>query len=185
MTLNSTQPMTADTFAAFLKQRADGHQLWELVQGQPVRRSNTREQGMIVSLIIYLLYNHTHKRHQVGTSIWHHQAGDLYNVRMPNIAYYASNARPPVKEGFAPVYPDLAIDVKAVDEDETTVTDRGLFYLTRGTKMVWLVYPDQKIIDVMTHNDVQTLMRTDILTGGDVLPRFSLPVAEVFPTRSF
>ena len=113
-------------------------------------------------------------------SIWHHQAGDLYNVRMPNIAYYAAATRPVVKEVFASIYPDLVVEVKALDEDETAITGRGLFYLTRGTKIVWLVYPDQRLIDVMTNNSIKTLASGNVLTGGDILPKFSVPVADIF-----
>ena len=182
MSVNSQSPMTVEAFEAFLKRRANGHQLWELIDGQPIERGNTREQGMIVSRLIYLLYNQTHKHGQgrVGTSIRHHQPDDPYNVRMPNIAYYADGRRPIAQDGFAPVYPDLAIEVKAQNEDDKAITDRGMFYLTRGTKLVWLVYPDQKLIDVMANNSIKTLTSGNALTGGDVLPRFSVPVAEIF-----
>jgi Uma2 family endonuclease len=182
MSVNSHSPMTVEAFEAFLERRANGHQLWELIDGKPVERGTTREQGMIVSRLIYLLYNHTHKYGQgrVGTSIRHHQAGDAHNVRMPNVAYYADGRRPIAKEGFAPVYPDLAIEVKALNEDDKAMTDRGMFYLSRGAKLVWLVYPDQKLIDVMAGSSIKTLTSGNVLTGGDVLPKFSVPVAEIF-----
>jgi Uma2 family endonuclease len=182
MDINPHPPMTVEVFEAFLKTSSNGHQFWELVDGQPVERGNTLEQGLIVSNMIYLLYGYSREQNQgrVGSSIWHHNPSDFYDVRMPKIAYYADDTRPIVTEGFTPVYPDLAVEVKAPHEDDKVIVDRGVFYLSRGTKLVWLVYPATGIIDVMTSSEVQTLRRTDILTGGNVLPNFSVSVAEIF-----
>src|ERR1700753_3770686 len=104
MTLKPNPPITVESFEAFLKRPDYRNGPWELVEGQPVQRANTREQGMIVSRMVYLLYGHAQKRGQLGTSIRHYQDGDVYNVRMPDIAYYASGSRPVGKEGFAPLY---------------------------------------------------------------------------------
>jgi len=52
--------------------------------------------------------------------------------------------------------------------------------------MVWVVYPDEKVIDVWTPaGDDNMLVRTlginDTLDGGAPLPGFTLPVKNVFP----
>lgn len=182
MNVNPHLPMTVQAFEAFLKTSANGHQFWELVDGQPVERGNTFEQGLLVSNMIYLLHGYTreHNQGRVGTSIWHHKAGDRYDVRMPKLAYYADDTRPVVTEGFVPLYPDLAVEVKAPHEDNSAIVDRAMFYLSRGTKLVWLVYPDQRLVDVMMGSSSKTLRNTDSLLGDDVLPGFSVPVTEIF-----
>ena len=47
--------------------------------------------------------------------------------------------------------------------------------------MVWVVYPDDREVDVHTAASSITLFEGDTLTGGDVLPGFELPVADIFP----
>lgn len=55
------------------------------------------------------------------------------------------------------------------------------YYLWHGTRMVWLVYPEKRIVEVYQPNaDVQILLETDELTGGDVLPGFMLAVSVIF-----
>jgi Uma2 family endonuclease len=46
--------------------------------------------------------------------------------------------------------------------------------------MVWLIYPDKRLIEVLTVDDFQFLYDNDILTGGAVLPEFSVAVADIF-----
>lgn len=182
MSINPNPPITIEAFEAFLKKRVNGHEFWELIDGELVERGNTFEQGLIVGNLIYLLhaYSRKHNQGRVGTSIWHHKLSDLYDVRMPKIAFYMDDERPVVTTGFVPVYPDLAVEVDSSYENSTDIAQRSRFYLSRGTKTVWLVYPDQKIIDVITSHNTQTLRQADVLTGGDVLPGFSVPVAEIF-----
>jgi len=47
--------------------------------------------------------------------------------------------------------------------------------------IVWVVYPQtQKIVVYRPSADVQMLSVSDTLKGGDVVPGFACPVAEVF-----
>jgi Uma2 family endonuclease len=54
------------------------------------------------------------------------------------------------------------------------------FYLRNGGRMVWLIYPEQRIVEVLTQQDRQLLTENSTLTGGDVLPEFSIPVSRIF-----
>lgn len=47
--------------------------------------------------------------------------------------------------------------------------------------MVWLIYPEKRIIEVQTPDMVELLTGGDTLNGGEVLPGFSLPLAEISP----
>ena len=47
--------------------------------------------------------------------------------------------------------------------------------------MVWLIYPEQRMVEVYTPDgDVEILFEGDMIDGGEVLPGFSMPVTEVF-----
>ena len=54
-------------------------------------------------------------------------------------------------------------------------------YFAAGTRLVWEVNPRRRTVTVYTGPRTSTrLTETDTLTGGDVLPGFSLPLAELF-----
>jgi hypothetical protein len=61
--------------------------------------------------------------------------------------------------------------------------DKAQLYLANGTRMVWIIYSTRQIIEVLTPTDRQLLTINDVLEGGDVLPGFSVPVRELFPSR--
>jgi hypothetical protein len=47
--------------------------------------------------------------------------------------------------------------------------------------LFWIVYPQRQEIEVSTAPDVhRTLGRDDVLDGGNVLPGFSVKVADIF-----
>ena len=54
-------------------------------------------------------------------------------------------------------------------------------YLKYGSKAVWVVYPDERLIEVHWAIDqVKILGQDQILEGHDALPGFSTPVSAIF-----
>ena len=50
-----------------------------------------------------------------------------------------------------------------------------------GVPLIWLVDPEQTTITVITSGkSTRVLQSNDTLDGGDVLPGFTVPVAEIF-----
>jgi Uma2 family endonuclease len=50
-----------------------------------------------------------------------------------------------------------------------------------GVDLVWFIDPDERKVRVFTSPDDATpLTAKDTLVGGDVLPGFAVPVAELF-----
>jgi hypothetical protein len=53
---------------------------------------------------------------------------------------------------------------------------------------MWVVYPDKKVVQVYTPGSepdkphIDTFLVEDTITGGDVLPGFSIKVEKLFPT---
>jgi Uma2 family endonuclease len=77
--------------------------------------------------------------------------------------------------------PDLAVEIKSPDDTVKELREKAAYYLANGARLVWLIYPAKHMVEVYTPDgDVEILVEGDLLTGGDVLPGFSLPVAEVF-----
>jgi Uma2 family endonuclease len=54
-------------------------------------------------------------------------------------------------------------------------------YINYGTRMVWLVFPDEQEVEVyLPGEDVKTVKLDGVLDGGAVLPGFALAVRNIF-----
>ena len=62
-------------------------------------------------------------------------------------------------------------------EIRTKLTD----YLNAGTKLMWVVYPELRTVDVYKPDHTAiSLKGDDVLEGGNVLLGFQLPVKDIF-----
>jgi len=53
--------------------------------------------------------------------------------------------------------------------------------MENGTRLLWLIYPDNRLIDVYRPGQpTVTLKAGDTLDGGDVLPGFTASLAAIF-----
>jgi Uma2 family endonuclease len=103
-------------------------------------------------------------------------------ARQPDVAFISKERLPKLPKKFD-IAPDLAVEVASPDED---VFKKAKEYIRSGTRIVWVVYADEKVVDVFTPSQegefrVQEFTVNDTLDGGDVLPGFTLPVRDIFP----
>ena len=108
---------------------------------------------------------------------------DPDTVRGPDVSFIAKerlvDGRPPV--GFFQGAPDLAVEVISPSDTATSIEAKVNEYLANGTRRVWVIYPDTRTVVVHAPNNVSTRYdEGDILTDGELLPGFSLPVSVVF-----
>jgi Uma2 family endonuclease len=106
------------------------------------------------------------------------------SVRAPDVGFVRADRAPP-----GPVFaffegpPDLAVEVLSPGDRAGEVLAKVQDWLQAGCRVVWVVDPSRKTVAV--HDDRRqavTLHESDTLTGGDVVPGFSVPVAEIFAT---
>ena len=77
--------------------------------------------------------------------------------------------------------PDLAVEVLSPDQHRSQLLDKIRFYLLHGVRPVWVLDPDTSTITVQTAGeDARVLGTGHILDGGEVLPGFSVAVADIF-----
>ncbi len=111
---------------------------------------------------------------------------DPDRVRKPDVAVVLK-ARLPANEleaGFLPLAPDLAVEVISPNELAEDVERKIVEYLTAGVRLVWVLYPSTRSVHVFRADGSTTALReSDSLDGGEVLPGFSVPVADLFPAR--
>lgn len=86
-----------------------------------------------------------------------------------------------ISEKFFSVATDLAIEVISPENTFDEIQDKIEAYLSAGTKLVWIVYPKKKMVQVYRNNNVVNILReTDELSGEDVLPNFKVKLSEIF-----
>ena len=104
-------------------------------------------------------------------------------VRGPDLAFISKSKAPaPLPSSLLEYAPDLAVEVISPSNKAADTHRKIRQLLAAGTALVWIVYPDSRIVDVHTRNGASTLEADDMLSGGDVLPGFEVPVREIFPS---
>lgn len=98
---------------------------------------------------------------------------------VPDLVFIARDRLPEGKYLYAA--PDLAVEVLSPDQPQAEFAAKLDFYRRHGVRLVWVIDPIRSTIAVLT-SDADALLLTidDTLDGGDVLPGFSVPVAEIF-----
>jgi Uma2 family endonuclease len=176
----ATRRVTIDEFA---EMPLEG--IWELVDGEPVELSPAAgRSGWISANLVALLANHVRS----GRLGWAFSAetgfvlfSDRQTVRSPDAAVVLSNRLAELPDSFVPMAPDLAVEVLSPSDRMADALAKVAMYLQAGTSLVWLVNPTtRKVMVFRSEMDLVTLGESDTLDGGDVLPDFTVPVAELF-----
>lgn len=104
-------------------------------------------------------------------------------VRAPDIAFICKDRVDAVgdTEGYWLGAPDLAVEVISPSDTVGEVEKKVGEWLKFGTRLVWTVSPRLNTVTVYRSlMDIETLTEKDVLDGGDVVPGFKFPVAELF-----
>ncbi len=103
-------------------------------------------------------------------------------LRAPDVAFVSQEKLAEVDLGeWLPFPPDLAVEVISEFDRAQDIRQKASSYMAHGTRLLWIVYPDQRIIDVYQPGQpALTVGEKDRLDGADVLPDFSVAVSEIF-----
>lgn len=83
--------------------------------------------------------------------------------------------------GYVRLIPDLAVEVVSPSDYPRLIQLKIDKYLGAGIPLLVMVYPDRRMIRVYRRgSEPEDLGIGEILDGGDVLPGFQLPVADIF-----
>jgi Uma2 family endonuclease len=83
-------------------------------------------------------------------------------------------------DGHIDVAPDIAVEVLSPGNSAEDMQEKIFELLNIGVAQVWIVSIRTQTILVYTQNDVTLLRSGDVLTGGDILPEFKLPLDDLF-----
>ena len=104
-------------------------------------------------------------------------------IHIPDLAFVRADRLPPEheREGIMPLAPDLAVEVVSPNDRYVEVIEKVERYHRAGVPLVWLVQPRRRAVEVHPLGQEPRLLREgDTLDGGDVVPGFRLPIADVF-----
>ena len=182
--VTTTKPklMTAEELLAMPD---DGYR-YELVKGELVKMSPAA---------------HTHCRQasridrRLGTYAEDNNLGECYvaepgfilsrdpdHVLVPDVGYVRRERVDIVGEspGYFPGPPDIAVEVISANDRLTEVAAKTADWLEHGTRMVVVVNPRNRTVQVHTADGVVELTESDTLDCGDVVPGWSMPVSAIF-----
>jgi Uma2 family endonuclease len=159
--------------------------LYELVDGVLVEKPMEVRESCVAAVIIRML----------GTFVEERDLGFVTApdgtlrlapklVRIPDVAFI-SWSRLPLRE-YPPepipdLAPDLAVEVLSEGNTQEEMERKLKDYFFAGTRLVWLVDPEKRVVDVYTAPDQSVRRREEqSLDGGDVLPGFTLPLKQLF-----
>ncbi len=187
MVLPQTQTYTLAEFEAFIRRPENGDRYFELINGAIVEKAlPTDEHAFIVGLLIVALGNYAlaHNLGLPGPERRFVFPDDTQNSRQPDVSQILDADVPLVIQGPTRIVPDVIAEVMSPDDSIDDLRDKAKFYISSGVQLVWLVFPRQKIVEVYRPaQHTEMLTAADTLDGYDVLPGFSLPIADLFVTK--
>jgi Uma2 family endonuclease len=88
----------------------------------------------------------------------------------------------PRAKGYFEIAPELVVEVLSPDDRMSRVRDKLRDYFSAGVQVVWVVDPAlRRVLVHRSPTDVTILDEGQILSDEELLPGFSVPVAELFP----
>jgi Uma2 family endonuclease len=160
---------------------------FELVDGRPVEKKMGAKSDEIAGHLFAALYQFVRSNrlgHMFGAQTGYRCFPNRPRlVRKPDVSFVTrgrlSNEAAP--EGDIPLSPDLAVESVSPNDTYEEVEVKVNEYLGAGVRLVWVISPTTKTILVRRPNKTCAVLDiNDTLTGEDVLPGFTCPVAELF-----
>jgi Uma2 family endonuclease len=172
----------ADVLAAEAEPRK---RLCELIDGVLVEKAMGARESLLGSLLAHFLWGFIEKR-ELGIVLGADGMLRLFpgRVRIPDVSFIAKDR---LREGvikdnaIAPLSPNLAVEILSPSNTKREMELKLRDYFQSGTELVWLIQPKTQTAEVYTAPDEKRrVAKNQTLDGGNVLPGFRLPLAELF-----
>jgi len=164
--------------------KAEG-KMCELVDGTLVEKPMAFAESNIATLLAFALQAFI-EDHDLGLIVGEQGLMKIVPglVRAPDVSFVSWDQIPERQipdEPVPSVFPDLAVEVLSKGNTRREMARKRREYFRAGTRIVWMVNPATRTVDVYTQVDeFTTLSEQGTLDGGDVLPGFKLPVRKLF-----
>ncbi|MBE9040146.1 Uma2 family endonuclease [Oscillatoriales cyanobacterium LEGE 11467] len=175
----------------FMALSRDGNR-YELVNGELIEMGNSGAKHGYVAIILSAALFNCVSTQKLGVLMDSSTAFKMKNGnrRAPDISFVSKERLQGLEDlpdGFLDGAPDLAIEILSPGNTVEEMHAKLVEYFENGARLAWIVHPKEHYILVYrcaTEPD-RLLKSIDSLDGEDVVPGFSLPVADLFEKLSF
>jgi Uma2 family endonuclease len=175
---------TVDEYEALIALPENAGRLFELIDGEMVEKVPTELHSIISGNFYSSLREHVKPRNlgRVVFEVRFRVRDDERNTRVPDVSFTrAERLLPVVEQGAVPQIPDLCVEVQSPDDTPKMMRDKAAYYLANGARLVWLAYTRRRSVEALYPNgEFDLFSENDTLTGGDVVPGFSILVKRLF-----
>jgi Uma2 family endonuclease len=162
----------------------EGDRLCELIDGTLVEKPVGWDEAIIAANLILELGTFVRSR---GLGVVSGPDSTLRmastgGVRLPDVAFVAAERLPKTRTPIPTLAPDLAVEVLSKSNTRAEMAQKLREYFGSGTRVVWFIDPTSRTVSVYNApgDPTRVLTESDALDGEQVVPGFSMPVAELF-----
>jgi Uma2 family endonuclease len=103
-------------------------------------------------------------------------------IRGMDVAFRSHERMAQVKsKSYLDVAPELVVEIMSPSDRWSETNDKLAEYFAIGVKLVWIVNPSRKEVHIYRAlTEIEIPKAGETLTGGQVLPGLSIPVADLF-----
>ncbi len=159
----------------------------ELVAGRVVRMTPTNPTHGRIEVNVAAALRHFVRTQNLGVVM----AGEVgvFTARNPDTVRAADvlflsherDARRVRRQGFLDVAPELTVEILSPTDRPDQVRRKLDEYFAAGVLQVWVIDPASSTVRIdHGSGEPQSLAPGAVLTGGDLLPGFELPVDDIF-----
>jgi len=178
----ATRPITIQEFEV---RSLEGR--WELIDGEPVEMTPSADESSSVGATIIVLLGSFIRPRGLGR-LYSSDGGfvlfpDRQTIRVPDAAFVCAERAPrgKARKSFPRLAPDLVVEVLSPSDRASEVVAKLEMYQEAGVPLIWLVDPDKETVTIIAAGQpTRVVKQGDTLDGGEVLPGFTVPVAEIF-----
>ncbi|MDZ4768536.1 MAG: Uma2 family endonuclease [Chloroflexota bacterium] len=185
MTIAGAIRTTIGEFERLIESPAAERRL-ELIDGELIEKPMpTQEYTWIADNLSMAIspYLRQTKSGRGGPEIRFHKPEDHQNNLLADWSFtlFKDSAALPVTRGAVPAMPDFAVEVQSPDDSIPEMRKKAAIYLALGTRLVWIVLTRQRVVIALWANGDEDLYTVaDTFDFGDLLPGFSMTIADVF-----
>jgi Uma2 family endonuclease len=179
----TTRPMTLKDFEAL-----DDYESFELIEGELHELASTKVRHVIATSRFGKAFVRYSDSSLLGEALIGEGGfafeGEVDSLLAPDVAFMRLEKIPPKNDwdDWFRVAPDAVVEVKSPSNTRKEIARKVAIYLAGGVSLVFVADPDHETITAhYADGSVRVYRIGDILDGGDVLPGFKVPVAEIFP----
>jgi Uma2 family endonuclease len=175
------QRLTLEEFERVTELPDNAGRLFEFVGGEVIEVVSNQRSSALAARILIAVGTFVQSKNLgfvTGADGGYALAGERY---IPDVAFVSKTRQTQFSERpYSPIPPDLAVQVLSPSNSPDEMRIKVVSYLNAGTT-VWIVNPDRQRVEVyIPGQSPYTLGPGDTLSGGDVLPGFTMAVDAIF-----